>query len=251
MNSGKLVTIEQQPSLPVMAQPHMRLIELAVTSGADIGKLEKLMELQERYEAGQALKAFNVAMSEFQSNLPIIEKSGIVDFTSTKGRTYYRYARLEDISAAIKQPLKDAGLSYRFNQRQENGVITVTCIITHKEGHSESNDLSSGIDSSGGKDAIKGTASTISYLRRYTLTGGLGIVVGGEDDDAGAFDSVADGQQQVIQCYPDDEFNKNYPAWSKKITDGKHTVETLHQFLTTKKIILSQAQYDRLQQVGK
>ncbi|MCV5997883.1 ERF family protein, partial [Enterococcus faecalis] len=83
----------------------------------------------------------------------------------------------------------------------------------------------------------------ISYLRRYTLTGILGIVVGGEDDDGDSVQYDNQEQQQVVNCYPDEEFNKNFPAWSKKITDGKHTVDSLHQFLTKKNIILSQDQY--------
>ena len=252
MGNSELVTLDQQQSLPAMAEPHMRLIEMAVSSGADISKLEKLMDLQERYEANKALKAFNIAMSIFQSILPVIEKLGVVDYTPiNKGRTYYRYAKLEDIAAAIRGPLKETGLSYRFDQKQVNGTITVSCIITHKDGHYERNELSCGVDTSGGKDAIKGTASTISYLRRYTLTGGLGIVVGGDDDDDGSADLSNSNEPMQVQCYPDTEFGKNYPAWSKKIKDGSHTVETLHKFLTGKNIILSQSQYDKLQQVGK
>ncbi|WP_375194098.1 ERF family protein [Marinobacter sp.] len=251
MSNGELVTSEQQSSLPVMAQPHMRLIEIAVNNGADITQLEKLMDLQERYEANQAKKEFNAAMSKFQAMLPVIEKLGIVDYTTSKGRTFYQYAKIEDIAKAIQPALKETGLSYRFTQSQENGIITVRCIVTHQSGHSEYSELVSSPDISGGKDQLKSIASAISYLRRYTLTGILGIVVGGEDDDGDSVQYDNQEQQQVVNCYPDEEFNKNFPAWSKKITDGKHTVDSLHQFLTKKNIILSQDQYSKLQQVGK
>lgn len=250
MSNGELVTSDQQSSLPVMAQPHMRLIEIAVNNGADITQLEKLMDLQERYEANQAKKEFNAAMSKFQAMLPVIEKLGIVDYTTSKGRTFYQYAKIEDIAKAIQPALKETGLSYRFTQSQDNGIITVRCIVTHQSGHSEYSELVSSPDISGGKDQLKSIASAISYLRRYTLTGILGIVVGGEDDDGGA-PEYQEQDQQVVNCYPDEEFNKNFPAWSKKITDGKHTVDSLHQFLTKKNIILSQDQYSKLQQVGK
>jgi len=251
MSSGELVTSDQQSSLPVMAQPHMRLIEIAVNNGADITQLEKLMDLQERYEANQAKKEFNAAMSHFQAMLPVIEKLGIVDYTTSKGRTFYQYAKIEDIAKAIQPALKETGLSYRFTQSQDNGIITVRCIVTHQSGHSEYSELVSSPDISGGKDQLKSIASAISYLRRYTLTGILGIVVGGEDDDGDSVQYDNQDQQQVVNCYPDEEFNKNFPAWSKKITDGKHTVDSLHQFLTKKNIILSQDQYSKLQQVGK
>ncbi len=251
MSNGELVTSDQQSSLPVMAQPHMRLIEIAVNNGADITQLEKLMDLQERYEANQAKKEFNAAMSKFQAMLPVIEKLGIVDYTTSKGRTFYHYAKIEDIAKAIQPALKETGLSYRFTQSQDNGIITVRCIVTHQSGHSEYSELVSSPDISGGKDQLKSIASAISYLRRYTLTGILGIVVGGEDDDGDSVQYDNQDQQQVVNCYPDEEFNKNFPAWSKKITDGKHTVDSLHQFLTKKNIILSQDQYSKLQQVGK
>ena len=251
MSNGELVTSDQQSSLPVMAQPHMRLIEIAVNNGADITQLEKLMDLQERYEANQAKKEFNAAMSKFQAMLPVIEKLGIVDYTTSKGRTFYQYAKIEDIAKAIQPALKETGLSYRFTQSQDNGIITVRCIVTHQSGHSEYSELVSSPDISGGKDQLKSIASAISYLRRYTLTGILGIVVGGEDDDGDSVQYDNQDQKQVVNCYPDEEFNKNFPAWSKKITDGKHTVDSLHQFLTKKNIILSQDQYSKLQQVGK
>jgi len=222
-----------------------------VNNGADITQLEKLMDLQERYEANQAKKEFNAAMSKFQAMLPVIEKLGIVDYTTSKGRTFYQYAKIEDIAKAIQPALKETGLSYRFTQSQDNGIITVRCIVTHQSGHSEYSELVSSPDISGGKDQLKSIASAISYLRRYTLTGILGIVVGGEDDDGDSVQYDNQDQQQVVNCYPDEEFNKNFPAWSKKITDGKHTVDSLHQFLTKKNIILSQDQYSKLQQVGK
>ena len=251
MSNGELVTSDQQSSLPVMAQPHMRLIEIAVNNGADITQLEKLMDLQERYEANQAKKEFNAAMSKFQAMLPVIEKLGIVDYTTSKGRTFYQYAKIEDIAKAIQPALKETGLSYRFTQSQDNGIITVRCIVTHQSGHSEYSELVSSPDISGGMDQLKSIASAISYLRRYTLTGILGIVVGGEDDDGGSVQYDEQGQQGAVKCYPDEEFKKNFPVWSKKITDGKHTVDSLHQFLTNKNIILSEDQYSQLQQVGK
>ena len=44
-----------------------KLLELAISKDVDIDKLEKLMQLQERWDANQAKKAFLNAMSVFQS----------------------------------------------------------------------------------------------------------------------------------------------------------------------------------------
>jgi len=250
-DSDKPVVIEHesqqvQPLAVQQQHHHMELMKIAVQAEGGIEKMEKIMALQERWEQGIAKKAFNAAMSRFQSILPIIEKKGVVDFTSAKGRTYYQYAKLEDIAQAIQPALKETGLSYRFKQVQESGLIKVSCIVTHKDGHSDSTEISSTPDTSGGKDALKSIASTVSYLRRYTLTGILGIVVGGEDDDGGPV-----SEEVASNCYPDEEFDKNFPRWSKMILDGKKTVDELHAFLTKKKVIISQEQYEKLQQVGK
>jgi len=198
--SNELTIVEQQ-------NQYISIIQSAVEKGAEIAQIEKLMDLKERFDDRLALKEFNAAMSDFQSELPVIEKGGLVDYTSTKGRTRYQYAKLEDIAQAIKPVLKNNGISYRFAQTQESGVITVKCIITHSGGHTEVNSLSSPPDTSGGKDMLKSIASTISYLRRYTLTGGLGIVVGGEDDDAGGF-------------------SEGNPSVSKKVNDAINNIQS-------------------------
>ncbi len=218
---------EKNKVLPVMAQPHMRLIQMAVESGADIIYVEKLMDLHERHEANQARKDYNGAMSKFQGLLPVIEKNGIVDYTSSKGRTFYDYAKLEDIAKGIRPALKETGISYRFTQSQDNGWITVVCIVTHVSGHFELSQLTSQPDVSGGKDPLKAIASAISYLRRYTLTGSLGIVVGGEDDDGGSFDplSVVEEGEQVLLT--DAQYNQREKSWIKAVKKGASTVQDI------------------------
>ena len=234
-------------NLPVMVQPHMRLIELAVNSGADIVKLERLMDLQERYEANQAKKDFNAAMSDFQSLLPVIEKSGIVDYTTSKGRTYYEYAKLEDIAFAIRPALKETGISYRFTQKQDNAIITVACIVTHSSGHQEVSTLGSTADFSGGKDAIKSLASTLSYLRRYTLTGSLGIVVGGEDNDGGLPEEIKKGEEN---CYPAKDFKKTFPNWEKAILTNMKTADQIVEQGNKNGIVFSEEQLKSIYNVG-
>ena len=242
---------EQESSLPVMVQPHMRLIEIAVNNGADIIQLEKLMDLQERYEANQAKKDFNAAMSIFQSSLPVIEKTGIVDYTTNKGRTYYEYAKLEDIAHAIKPALKLAGLSYRFTQSQEQGFITVTCIVTHSSGHFETSQLTSQADFSGGKDALKAIASAISYLRRYTLTGSLGIVAGGEDDDGGAANLESNINSEDTEGFCSAKlFNESFPAGEAKILAKEKTPAQIIAFFE-KKVKLTDQQKEMINNVGK
>lgn len=198
MSDKELVSVEKAVEAQVT---HLSLIKLAVEKGADITQIERLLDLQERHEASQAKKSFDLAMSQFQSEIPAIGKNGEVDYTSAKGRTHYEYAKIEDIAKAIKPALKNAGLSYRFTQSQTGGLICVTCIVTHKDGHTESSSLSSSPDASGGKDQLKATASAITYLRRYTMTGILGVVVGGEDNDS-IYEQSEDQQKEKPKLTP-------------------------------------------------
>ena len=153
------------------------LLEKAVEQGADLDKLEKLMDLQDRWDIGQARNRFNEALAMFQSNLGKIKK--------TREAHNSKYADIDDIAQAIRPILEQCGLSYQFKQEQNDTSIKVTCVVRHSAGHTEVNSLSAPNDTSGGKNTIQAIASTVTYLRRYTLTGALGITTGTDDNDGG------------------------------------------------------------------
>lgn len=168
--------LKEQSNVTAITTP-ANLLQMAVEQNADIDKLEKLMDLQDRWTAEQAKNAYSQALAKFQSELaPIIK---------TRQGHNSKYADLDDIAQAIRPLLEAQGLSYTFEQDQTQSALKVTCTVRHSAGHSESNSLSAPNDTSGGKNAIQAIASTVTYLRRYTLTGALGITTGNEDDDGG------------------------------------------------------------------
>lgn len=160
------------------------LIAKAVESNFDLDKLDKLMQLQERWEAKQAKKAFFESLAQFQSICPVIKKGKTAKVvTKTGGSFSYKYADLGEIVSQIKDALKDCGLSYRWSF-QENGLkLCVTCHLSHILGHTESTTLEAMPDSSGAKNDIQMKGSTQTYLQRYTLIGALGISTADEDTD--------------------------------------------------------------------
>jgi len=169
----------------VAAVTPMQLVQMAVQQGADVDKLEKLLQLQLRWEAEQARKAFVAAMAKFKDNPPRIVKNKDVDFTSAKGRTHYRHATLDNVSGIIGDALSKVGISHRWEVEQlEGGAIRVTCVLTHEQGHSERVALQAGRDDSGNKNSIQGVGSTVTYLQRYTLLSATGMAVSESDDDA-------------------------------------------------------------------
>lgn len=168
---SEIATMENNPNA---------LMQLAVKNNASIEHLEKLMNLQERWEKNQARKAFYDAKSEFQSKKPTIKKTSKVEFKNTK----YHFAPLSEIQKQVDPILAELGFSYDYKQTDEKGSITITCVLSHRLGHSETSSLTAPHDNSGGKNAIQSIGSTVSYLKRYTLTNIIGIST--EDDDDGA-----------------------------------------------------------------
>ena len=163
-----------------------QLIELAIEKGnIDLDKLEKLLSLQERYEANEAKKAYNKAMSEFKANPPEIDKDRKVSFATSAGKTAYAHASLYNVTEKINSALSKYGLSASWTTKQ-NGAIVVTCKITHIKGHSEETSLSAQADTSGSKNAIQAIGSTITYLERYTLLALTGLATYEQDDDSQA-----------------------------------------------------------------
>lgn len=167
----------------VVTPPQM--MQLAIERGADIDQLERLMDLQQRWEEKEAKKSFSRALAAFKANPPKIVKDAQVDFTSknTGERTSYDHATLGNVCNAIGGALSDHGLSYRWETIQEDGDITVTCILSHEDGHSESTPLTAAPDNSGKKNSIQAIGSTVTYLQRYTLLSATGMAVMGMDDD--------------------------------------------------------------------
>jgi ERF superfamily len=168
------------------------MIRIAVTSGADLEKLKGLLDLQERWEANEARKAFQVAMAAFKSNPPNIGKDKKVSFGNTK----YSHASLYNVVEKITTELSKHGLSAAWSTHQ-NGQIGVTCKITHVLGHSQETTLQAPADTSGSKNAIQAIGSTISYLQRYSLLAVLGLAAHDMDDDGAKSEDLPISEEQI------------------------------------------------------
>jgi hypothetical protein len=164
--------------VPVSITP-VDLLRIAVSQDADIDKLKQLMDLQERWEANEARKAFVSAMNEFKKNPPAITKNKDVAFGNTK----YSHATLDHVCDAVTKGLSEHGISHRWRVDQSTEWITVTCVLTHALGHSEETALKGIADTSGSKNSIQAIGSTVTYLQRYTLLSATGLAAGGTDND--------------------------------------------------------------------
>lgn len=193
-----------KPASPPAAVTPAQMIMLALERGADVAMLEKLMALQERWEANEARKAFVAALSAFKAEPPTIDKNKFVSFPNSKGgQTEYHHATLDQVAGIIGAALSKHGLSHRWETEQmDGGMIRVSCILQHVMGHSERVALQSSPDQSGGKNNIQAVGSTVTYLQRYTLLAVTGLAAKDQDDDgdgngAGSMIS-ADEKQQLV-----------------------------------------------------
>lgn len=187
-----------QTALAVSSNPFLPLVALAMEKG-QVDQLERLFDLQMKWDADLQRKAFVSGMVNFKVEAGgiTIAKSKHVSFTTQKGKTEYDHAELHDITRTLVPLMAKHGLSHRWTIAQENGKITVTCIVTHRDGHSESVALSASADDSGGKNSIQAIASTKTYLERYTLLAATGVATGGELDDDGRTYGKAPAEEVV------------------------------------------------------
>lgn len=218
------VVLSDKP-LPAPQGTPAALLTTAVQSGLSIEHLERLLAMQEKWEAKEARKEFFHALSNFQMDVPEIKKTKKVGYEHRdgSGKTEYFYATLSDICHSIREPLSRNGLSYRWEINEETDKITVTCIITHADGHAEKTTMVGQADNSGKKNVIQQRASTVTYLQRYTLIGALGISSADMDNDGQS--GAKDKGLKPINL-------KQFEATIAKVLSGETTVEKVKGFFT-------------------
>lgn len=187
------IALTEEPMTTTLAkqEPHGELmqpsanptgiLQIAISRNADIDQLTKLLELQERWEAGEARKAFNKAFSAFKAEAIVIVKNVAVNDGPLKGK---KYADLFGVVSVVTPYLSKHGLSHSWRlTRDDKDWMEVTCTISHELGHSESVSMGAAPDTGPGRNAIQARASSKSYLERYTFLGATGLAAGGEDND--------------------------------------------------------------------
>lgn len=174
-------------NLPVADNSPAAFMLRALDRGVTPAEVREMMALQRDWEANEARKAYNKAMAAFKAEAVEIIKRKRVFFTSQKGTTDYKHAELSDVMEGVGPALAKHGFAWAYKAEQKEAWLTVTCVLTHAQGHSESVTLSGPHDVSGNKNPLQQLHSTATYLERVTLKLACGVAEKGEDDDgAGA-----------------------------------------------------------------
>ena len=173
--------LSTQQTGAIAAQSPMGMMMQAMSLGADLAQLERMMDLQDRWERKEAEKAYNTAFAAFKAEAVRIVKARKVTDGPLRGK---EYAELHDVVDAVTPALSRHGLSASWKlTRDEKDWLEVTCTIKHVGGHSESVSMGGPPDAGGAKNALQARASTKSYLERYTLKAACGVAEGGDDTD--------------------------------------------------------------------
>jgi hypothetical protein len=126
IGTASLPATVQASQVALQATP-ANILERAYMGGADPATLVKLLELQQKWEADQARKAFVAAMAQFKQNPPEIIKDKLVSFEDRNNQlTSYYHATLAAVVSAAIQGLAGVGISHSWKVDQADGTIAVT-----------------------------------------------------------------------------------------------------------------------------
>jgi hypothetical protein len=179
--------------LAVQENGALALIRDALKSDVSPEKLSALLAVKKDWEADEARKAFNIAVSEFQQRCPIIEKAD-----DAYGK---KYARIDRIWREIRPLLTQLGLSVTWQTCElRDKLCRVEGQLRHRDGHGERlvQDVPLPDQLKGQNEAQRmGSAST--YAKRYALCAALGIVTGEDDDGhAAGTQTLSDDQSREV-----------------------------------------------------
>jgi len=210
-----LSVVPAQPAAPYHPHP-LLILSKAIDAGADVEKIQKLMDLAERWEKNEAKKAFDAALAAFKENPPDIIKNKAVDYPTKAGGTVkYRHATLDNVTTRIGKALAKHGLSATWSTEQVNGLIRVTCKLRHRLGHEEPTTLEGPPDDSGFKSPVQQIASTVSFLERYTLLAACGMATR-DDTDGISFADLEDSVNSIRSAATMDELQERFNAAYKR-----------------------------------
>jgi len=203
---GQALEIQKTRPLTVVNPNPLAMLASALEQGHDIAKLEKLMDMAERYEANEARKSFASALSKFQGSCPDIVENKLATVVMQSGGSYtYAYADLDTIMRTIRPTLKKCGLSVRYDAEvsDDGKRIRSQCYVMHRDGHTETTTFVVPVDEAMKVNDSQKMGSANAYACRYNVVNALGLTTG-EDDDGGVLhgDKRGSGENIVAATSP-------------------------------------------------
>jgi hypothetical protein len=181
---SKAQTKEESQLVPESNNMVEVLMQQAINNNVPVETIKELMAMRRELKEEAAKEAFHNAMMRFQVECPIIKKSKEGGKTKS-GHVAYMYAPIESIIKQVGSLIQKHGFSYRFDESEtEDGTVKAVCIVTHRDGHSETSSLKSKLST---KTSVMSDpqqkAATLTYNKRYAFCNAFGISTGDDDID--------------------------------------------------------------------
>ncbi len=194
------LAVMQEVKPPAVKEPTiLTLIDDAMKKGLGLDFIKELRDIRDQEQARVAKEEFIIALNQFKQEAPPI----INDKTNNQFGS--KYASIKAVVVPYVPLLSKHGLSHRWDYPvpKKEGMISVTCILTHKVGHSETVNVEGPPDSMTGiskttgqssKNPIQQIKSTMTYLKIITFEAVTGLVAVDEnvniDDDGNSISRV-------------------------------------------------------------
>ena len=227
-SEGKLIVVDDVNSPFAMTK-------LGLAHGQSLADIEKMLELQIKWEENEAKKAYFDAVAKFKKNPPIIKK----DKYNKQFDSWY--ASIGSLLGAVSTPLGEVGLSISFpTPKQDDKSMTVECKLSHRLGYSESTSMTGPIlagaigkvSGQSSRNPIQDIKTTFTYLRSATCEAILGLAgtdASLDDDGNAAGGTVVEyitlDQQTEINDYFDVLYTDNGKKFLKWL--GAESVDTI------------------------
>jgi hypothetical protein len=212
------------------------LLAQAIDKNLPIESMERLLAMRDKMKAEWAREHFFTALSGFQHECPVVEKTHEVP-NKDKKTIRYRYAPLEDVVAAVQPFLEKWGFSWTVKPSQKDGMVKASCYAHHKDGHEELTEFEVPLDADAYMSNPQKAAAALTFARRYAFINAFGIVTKGEDNDAQQDDEPRRRPIQEPRAKPDEAV----PAHAEvKQTDYDHAITLLKSTSTdlkTKQVV--------------
>jgi len=184
--------LQQQGAIALPDNSPAAMMLKAMAQGATLEQVEKMMDLQERWERREAEKAFRESFAAFRGENIIIPKTKHVD---RKGGGSFDQAEYDEVCRRLSPALSKHGFSFRHDVKfgakrwMVDGVendapwVYVTCHLEHRAGHTETLLLEGPPGDQSVNTPVQNMQTTASYLKRQSLLAITGTGTGGEDDE--------------------------------------------------------------------
>ncbi len=206
-----LCATDGEPSVAMMLSGVLEAIRSGDVTTQHVEVASKMMDLYERNEKRQAEKDFAAALTELQGETIRVQATKAVDVKN--GVPRYTFAPYEEIMRTVQPMLTRHGFSVTFDTKIDGDRLYSVCTLTHKAGHSRSNQFAVRFGKPPGSSDAQGDMSTKSYAKRGALCDALNISID-HDDDARMIGKpigkalAEELRARVIRCSNEDTFLK-------------------------------------------